>query len=61
MYLLNSAKVSTGAINSSFEYNGIIITNRKSTLEEAMEDAINVGASDIEDIEDDDNKFYKVV
>ncbi|KAL2728676.1 translational activator of cytochrome c oxidase 1 [Vespula squamosa] len=55
-----NAKVSVGAINNSFEYNGIIITDKKSILEKATEDAINVGASDIEDIEDDDNKYYKV-
>ncbi|KAF7394801.1 hypothetical protein HZH66_007975 [Vespula vulgaris] len=56
-----NAKVSVGAINNSFEYNGIIITNKKSTLEKATEDAINVGASDIEDMEDDDKKYYKFI
>ncbi|XP_047356198.1 translational activator of cytochrome c oxidase 1 [Vespa velutina] len=56
-----NAKVSIGAINSSFEHNGIIITNKKFELEKAMEDAINVGASDIEEIEDDDKKYYKFI
>ncbi|XP_015183750.1 PREDICTED: probable transcriptional regulatory protein Pmob_0807 isoform X2 [Polistes dominula] len=54
-----NAKTSQGTINSFFDYNGIIITEAKSTLETAMEDAINVGAIDIEEIVEDENKYYK--
>ncbi|KAI4487585.1 hypothetical protein M0804_005734 [Polistes exclamans] len=54
-----NAKISQAAINGFFDHNGIIITEAKSTLETAMESAINVGAVDIEEIEEDENKYYK--
>ncbi|KAI4497496.1 hypothetical protein M0802_007507 [Mischocyttarus mexicanus] len=54
-----NAKAAQGVINSSFEHNGIIITEAKHTLETAMEDAINIGATDIEEIQEDENKYYK--
>lgn len=54
-----NVKITEGLINSMFEHNGIVIIEKKYDLEKAMEDAINIGATDIEEIEND-NKYYKL-
>ncbi|KAK2575763.1 hypothetical protein KPH14_003652 [Odynerus spinipes] len=54
-----NAKITDGLLSNAFNHNGIVIVEKKNELEKAMEDAINIGAIDIEEIEDDDNKCYK--
>lgn len=55
-----NVKITEGFKNSMFEHNGIVIIEKKYDLDKAMEDAINIGATDIEEIENDNNKYYKL-
>lgn len=55
-----NSKVTEGSLKNTFSHNGIIIVKKQKELDKAMEDAINIGATDIEEIKDDDNVYYKL-
>lgn len=43
-----------------FTHVGNIIVEKKGDLEQAMEDAINVGAEDVEEFEENNTKYFQV-
>jgi len=43
-----------------FTHVGNIIVEKKGNLEHAMEDAINIGAEDVEELEENDVKYFQV-
>lgn len=47
-------------MKSMFTHVGNIIVEKKGDLEHAMEDAINVGAEDVEEFENHDVKYFQV-
>lgn len=44
-----------------FTHVGYIVVEKKGTLELATEDAIIVGAEDVEEFEEKDNKYFQVI
>jgi len=43
-----------------FVHTGNIIVEKKGNLEQAMEDAINVGAEDVEEFKENDTEYFQV-
>jgi len=43
-----------------FIHTGNIIVEKKGNLEQAMEDAINVGAEDVEEFKENDTEYFQV-
>ncbi|XP_025262169.1 translational activator of cytochrome c oxidase 1 [Camponotus floridanus] len=52
-------KVTEDSMKSMFTHVGNIIVEKKGDLEHAMENAINVGAEDVEEFEDNDVKYFQ--
>jgi len=53
------SKTDTSAKNM-FVHTGNIIVEKKGNLEQAMEDAINVGAEDVEEFKENDTEYFQV-
>lgn len=43
-----------------FIHTGNIIVEKKGDLEQAMEDAINIGAEDVEEFKENDTEYFQV-
>lgn len=57
---IDSGKVAEDSMKSMFTHVGNIIVEKKGNLEHAMEDAINIGAEDVEELEENDVKYFQV-
>lgn len=55
-----SGKVTDPSVRNMFTHIGSIIVEKKGDLEQATEDAILVGAEDVEEFEENDNKYLQV-
>lgn len=54
-----NAKIVESAVKNIFECRTYIIGEKKCNLDKAMEDAIEAGAEDVEEIEEDGDKYFK--
>lgn len=54
-----SGKVTENSVRNIFTHVGNIIVEKKNDLEHAMEDAINVGAEDVEEFEENNVKYFQ--
>ncbi|XP_014474944.1 PREDICTED: translational activator of cytochrome c oxidase 1 [Dinoponera quadriceps] len=54
-----SGKIADSSIKNLFAHIGNIIVEKKGTLEEATDDAINVGAENVEEFEEDDEQYFQ--
>lgn len=49
-----------GKMKSIFHHQGFIITETKDNLDNATDDAITVGAEEVEEYQEDNKTYYKV-
>lgn len=54
-----SGKVTDPSVRKMFTHVGNIIVEKKGDLEQAMEDAINIGAEDVEEFEENNIKYFQ--
>lgn len=54
-----SGKVTDPSVRKMFTHVGNIIVEKKGDLEQSMEDAINVGAEDVEEFEENNIKYFQ--
>lgn len=57
---IDSGKITEASVKNMFTHVGNIIVEKKDDLEHAMEDAINVEAEDVEEIEENNVKYFQV-
>ncbi|XP_029160796.1 translational activator of cytochrome c oxidase 1-like [Nylanderia fulva] len=56
---LGIGKLTNHSVRNMFTHVGNIIVEKKGDLEQAMEDAINVGADDVEEFEENNTKYFQ--
>ncbi|CAL1689336.1 unnamed protein product [Lasius platythorax] len=54
-----SGNITDTSVRKMFTHVGNIIVEKKGDLEQAMEDAINVGAEDVEEFEENNTKYFQ--
>lgn len=54
-----NCKAGDGKFKNIFQHQGYVLTEIKNNLDSAIDDAITVGAEEVEEIEDNE-KYYKV-
>lgn len=58
--ILHRGKATDSSAKNMFIHLGSIIVEKKGNLEKAIEDAINIGADDVEELKEDNIEYFEV-
>jgi len=60
LFYILSGKVTDGSAKWMFTHIGNVIVEKKNDLEQAIEDAINIDAEDVEEFKENDREYFRV-